>query len=200
MQGGANTDKITPSKTCTVRAASCASWVSSTVAQPATHRRCRRVRQTLGGEGALDQWDIVRTQDETVRTFYLKQAGRRSPRRWRSADPLAQPGPGPRGGLHPLHETPFQQRRWPGPCSRATLPWMAASSRPFGVDDSHPGVRGTVRDQIIGQGSRQHPGRQRSRRAMVIVRYEGPRVAGMQEMLHPPAISVRGLGKDLRPL
>ena len=152
--------------------------------------------KTLGE--ALDQWDIVRTQDEAVRTFYLA-------------------GP---GGV-PTQVAFSQSRRWPSldldraaGCIRsyehafskegglAVLTGNIALDgcvvKTAGVDDSILVFEGTAhvtesQDEAVANilADKVKAG------DVVIVRYEGPKGGpGMQEMLYPTSyIKSKGLGK-----
>ena len=152
--------------------------------------------KTLGE--ALDQWDIVRTQDEAVRTFYLA-------------------GP---GGV-PTQVAFSQSSRWPSldldraaGCIRsyehafskegglAVLTGNIALDgcvvKTAGVDDSILVFEGTAhvtesQDEAVANilADKVKAG------DVVIVRYEGPKGGpGMQEMLYPTSyIKSKGLGK-----
>ena len=152
--------------------------------------------KTLGE--ALDQWDIVRTQDEAVRTFYMA-------------------GP---GGV-PTQVAFSQSRRWPSldldraaGCIRsyehafskegglAVLTGNIALDgcvvKTAGVDDSILVFEGTAhvtesQDEAVANilADKVKAG------DVVIVRYEGPKGGpGMQEMLYPTSyIKSKGLGK-----
>ena len=152
--------------------------------------------KTLGE--ALDQWDIVRTQDEAVRTFYLA-------------------GP---GGV-PTQVAFSQSSRWPSldldraaGCIRsyehafskegglAVLTGNIALDgcvvKTAGVDDSILVFEGTAhvtesQDEAVANilAEKVKAG------DVVIVRYEGPKGGpGMQEMLYPTSyIKSKGLGK-----
>ncbi len=152
--------------------------------------------KTLGE--ALDQWDIVRTQDEAVRTFYMA-------------------GP---GGV-PTQVAFSQSRRWPSldldraaGCIRsyehafskegglAVLTGNIALDgcvvKTAGVDESILVFEGTAhvtesQDEAVANilADKVKAG------DVVIVRYEGPKGGpGMQEMLYPTSyIKSKGLGK-----
>ncbi len=152
--------------------------------------------KTLGE--ALDQWDIARTQDETVRTFYMA-------------------GP---GGV-PTQVAFSQSRRWPSldldraaGCIRsyehafskegglAVLTGNIALDgcvvKTAGVDESILVFEGTAhvtesQDEAVANilADKVKAG------DVVIVRYEGPKGGpGMQEMLYPTSyIKSKGLGK-----
>jgi len=152
--------------------------------------------KTLGE--ALDQWDIVRTQDEAVRTFYMA-------------------GP---GGV-PTQVAFSQSRRWPSldldraaGCIRsyehafskegglAVLTGNIAQDgcvvKTAGVDESILVFEGTAhvtesQDEAVANilADKVKAG------DVVIVRYEGPKGGpGMQEMLYPTSyIKSKGLGK-----
>ncbi len=152
--------------------------------------------KTLGE--ALDQWDIVRTQDEAVRTFYMA-------------------GP---GGV-PTQVAFSQSRRWPSldldraaGCIRsyehafskegglAVLTGNIAQDgcvvKTAGVDESILVFEGTAhvtesQDEAVADilADKVKAG------DVVIVRYEGPKGGpGMQEMLYPTSyIKSKGLGK-----
>ncbi len=152
--------------------------------------------KTLGE--ALDQWDIARTQDETVRTFYMA-------------------GP---GGV-PTQVAFSQSRRWPSldldraaGCIRsyehafskegglAVLTGNIAMDgcvvKTAGVDESILVFEGTAhvtesQDEAVANilADKVKAG------DVVIVRYEGPKGGpGMQEMLYPTSyIKSKGLGK-----
>jgi dihydroxy-acid dehydratase len=190
------TPTSTTSKTCTALAASWPSWASWTARASCTPMCPPCTAKTM--KDALDQWDIVRTQDEAVKTFYMA-------------------GP---GGI-PTQVAFSQNTRWPSldldraeGCIRsydhafskegglAVLTGNIALNgcvvKTAGVDDSMLVFEGPAhvvesQDEAVANilADKVKAG------DVVVVRYEGPKGGpGMQEMLYPTSyIKSKGLGK-----
>ncbi|NYH16615.1 dihydroxyacid dehydratase/phosphogluconate dehydratase [Paraburkholderia bryophila] len=150
---------------------------------------------------ALDQWDIVRTQDEAVRTFYM--AG---PRRCSDADrvqpehALAEPGSRPCRRLHPFVRTRVLERRRFG---RADRQHRARRLRreDRGRRREHSRVRGhgpcdrIARRSGRGHSQRQGQGRRRGDRAL---RRPQGRSRHAGNALPDELYQVEGVGQGLR--
>ena len=148
---------------------------------------------------ALDQWDIVRTQDEAVRTFYMAgpagistQVAFSQSTRWPSLDlDRAE-------GCIRSYEHAFSKEGGLA-VLRGNIALDGCVVKTAGVDDSILVFEGTAhvvesQDEAVENilSDKVKAG------DVVVVRYEGPKGGpGMQEMLYPTSyIKSKGLGKD----
>jgi len=151
---------------------------------------------TLGE--ALDQWDILRTDDEAVQTFYRAAPGNvptqvafSQSARWESTDSNRE------SGVIRSAEHPFSKDGGLAILFGNLAP-EGCIVKTAGVDDSILTFHGTARvyesqeDAVTGiLGNKVKAG------DVVVIRYEGPRGGpGMQEMLYPTSyLKSKGLGK-----
>jgi dihydroxy-acid dehydratase len=154
--------------------------------------------KTLGD--ALAQWDIAHPGRGRQDLLHGRPGRHPDPGGLQPGHPLAQPGPGPRRGLHPLLRARLQQGRRPGRAARQHRPGRLRGEdrrrgrQPAGL--RRPGPCG----REPGRGGRAHPerpgeGRRRGDRALR--RPQGrPRHAGnaLPDQLH----QVQGPGQGLR--
>ena len=150
----------------------------------------------------LDAWDLRSPRGHATRRSSCstrRPAGSAPPSRTRRTTRWESLDDGPRGRLHPGRRRTPTPRTAAWPCSTATWPRRARSSRP-------PGCREELwRFAGPGAGLREPGGRGRAASSaarssagdVVVIRYEGPSGGpGMQEMLYPTSfLKGKGLGR-----